>query len=330
MVKKDPWFRNRLVRDAIYEAIYEAMQARPEIYLLGEGAHMKVHFDAPNIERGFKDRIVTMPISEDANSNFAVGMSLAGLVPIVDVISSDFLFRTMDAICNTMAKSGTVGKPRTMIVRAEFLTGGPTSGQRIESLFCHIPGLRVVVPSNPADAYACMRFALTCKQPTIFFEDREIVDTDIPDTLKRPSDTWPASGCRWAIGHPNGMLHISPKPITIVSYGIMCHRLENLLRDTPNIHLLDLRTLSPLDTRTILESVTLTSRLLIVEPSNQFMGIGAEIAAQVAQKLKYCEFYCEIIRVGGPHKTIPASREKHDEMLPSNEQILQAIGELMR
>jgi len=103
-VKSRTWARNRLIRDGIYRAIHEQMRTDPSIYVLGEGAHMKVHYDAPYIEKDFRDRIITLPISEDGNTNFAVGTSLVGVKPIVDVISSDFLFRTMDSICNTAAK----------------------------------------------------------------------------------------------------------------------------------------------------------------------------------------------------------------------------------
>src|ERR1700726_1709162 len=103
------WFRNRLIRDGICRAIYEEMKKDSSVYLLGEGAHMKVHFDAPDIEAEFPNRIVTLPISEDGNTNFGVGAALMGVKPIVDVITSDFLFRTMDSICNTAAKINFVG-----------------------------------------------------------------------------------------------------------------------------------------------------------------------------------------------------------------------------
>jgi len=173
----DPFARNHLIRDSICRAIYERMQADPTVYLMGEGAHMKVHFDAPDIERDFRDRVITLPISEDGNSNFAVGMAVAGLTPIVDVISSDFLFRTMDAIANTMCKQARIAKPRTIVVRSEFFGDGPTSGQRVENIFRQVPGLRVVIPENPRQAYMDMLAALTRKEITLFFEDRNLPDS---------------------------------------------------------------------------------------------------------------------------------------------------------
>lgn len=173
----NPFARNHLIRDAICKAIHEAMTDRPEIYCLGEGAYMKMHYDAPAIERDFSDRVLTMPISEDGNGNFAVGMAIAGLVPIVDAISSDFLFRCMDSIANTMCKQARVAEPRTIVIRSEFFGNGPTSGQRVENIFRHVPGLQVVIPSDPGEAYELMHEALAEKAITLFFEDRMLPDS---------------------------------------------------------------------------------------------------------------------------------------------------------
>lgn len=314
-VKKDPWFRNRLIRDGIYKAIYEAMRERSEIHILGEGAVMKVHFDAPDIEKEFSRRVITMPIAEDGSGNFAVGLSLAGVVPIVDVISSDFLYRTMDSICNTMAKAAVVGDARAMIVRAEFLTGGPTSGQRIESLFAHIPGIRVVVPSNPDDAYELMHEALRFKGVTVFFEDRMIEDSSMPkerfiDNILSPC------GARCSRTRSNGT--------TVVSYGITCRRVEDALREK-YASVIDLRYLWPLDVDTVVHHVNGgDGKLLVVEPDVLFLGIGAELVAQVVERVPGTI----VKRLGAPRATIPASRELHDMMIPTEEQIIEAFEAL--
>jgi len=317
---KNPWHRNRLIRDGIYRALHDAMKENSAVYILGEGSHMKIHFDAPKIEEEFGHRVITLPISEDANSNFAVGLSLASLIPVVDVISSDFLYRTMDAICNTMAKAGTVGEKRTMIVRAEFMTGGPTSGQRIEALFTHIPGLRVAIPSNPLDAEGLMRAALTEKAVTVFFEDRMIEDSSIPERYRNATFANPVRGARLVRG---GYLTDPTKAdATIVSYGFTQRIIEDHFSD--HYDLIDLRTLYPLDVETVLLSACHTNRLLIVEPDVQFMGIGAELAATVAERLPGCR----IKRLGAPRMTIPASRELHDVIMPSISQIQAAMEAL--
>lgn len=302
---RDPWHRNKLIRNGILSAIYEEMNTNPRIFILGEGAHMKIHFDAPQIETKFPERILTLPISEDGNSNFAVGMALAGLIPIVDVISSDFLFRTMDAICNTMAKLGTVQQPRTIIVRAEFLTGGPTSGQRIEAMFTHVPGLRVVIPSNPTDAYNAMTTALNLPEITIFFEDRMIKDEWFDEPL------------------PSLTPHKS-EDSTVISYGITNVLARRALKEK-NCAIYDLPTLSPLDLSRVFPSALWTKKVLVIEPDATFMGIGAEIVAHLAERVPGCKFR----RLGAPRMTIPASRELHDRMLPTEADILAAHEELM-
>ena len=362
----DPWFRNRLIRDGILAAIHERMQQDPSIYILGEGAHMKVHFDSPSIERDFPDRVITLPISEDSNTNFAVGLSLAGLTPIVDVITSDFLFRTMDAICNTAAKQATVSEPRCVVIRAEFITGGPTTGQRIESLFAHIPGLRVVVPSNLRDAKILMLEALQHKGVTIFFEDRTIPDSAQTDAGPHTLDInciYPLDPQRPvpAARVTNFILPYPPKT-TVVAYGLTASQLQKpraLLcsgcngdggrhpRANPSeaeaadprpfgpcpgcyggwdstYELIDLRYLYPLDIETILESARRTKRLLVVEPDSTFMGIGAEIIAQVAEEVPGCK----VKRLGAPRMTIPACRDLHSKLLCTSDEIIAAIGSL--
>jgi pyruvate/2-oxoglutarate/acetoin dehydrogenase E1 component len=323
-VKKDPWFRNRLIRDGIYRALHEEMSRRPEIYIMGEGSHMKVHFDAKDVERDFGDRVITLPISEDGNNNFAVGMSLAGLVPVVDIISSDFLYRAMDSICNTMAKGRAVGRPGTMVIRAEFMTGGPTSGQRIEALFAHVPGLRVAVPSNPADAYNLMKEALTYDGVTVFFEDRMIADATMPSIYL------PGSGKHegfWKTGCGARVMRLGGD-VVVASYGIT----QRLVEDTligDDCTVIDLRHLYPLDTAAVIEQVAKRGKLLVVEPDVKFLGIGAELCAEVVEKLQN-SLHLKIKRLGAPRVTIPSSRERHDEILPTAEQIKEAFEELRK
>lgn len=325
-MKKDPWFRNRLIRDGIYRALHEEMTDRKEIVILGEGSHMKIHFDSPAIERDFSDRVLTMPISEDGNTNFAVGMALRGVVPVVDVISSDFLFRTMDAICNTVAKVNYVhDPPLTIVIRAEFLTGGPTTGQRIERLFCSIPGLRVAVPSNPQDAYAMMFNALNHPGATIFFEDRTIEDATTLADLKLEGL---GVGARaWAsqtgAGSRFGRREDDAK-VTVVSYGRTYRQCETLFANDPRVELIDLRWLSPLDVDEVALSSAETGKLLIVEPGPEAFGISAELQAAVWER-EARETPSRVIRIGAPMATIPAARELHDRLLPTDDELRRLV-----
>jgi len=322
-LSKDPWFRNHYIRDAIYNAIYNRMKVDDSIYIMGEGSHMKIHFDAPQIEKEFPDRFITLPISEDANTNFAVGMALAGVKPIVDVITADFLYRTMDSICNTVAKTNFVSDPKTIVIRAEFLTAGPTTGQRPESLFTHIPGLNVVVPSNPVDARGLMDTALEEKGATLFFEDRMIEDAT---TSRR--DMLP-SGLLWA-GIPFGKAKIRRRgeKVTVLSYALTLRMLELLFeKENLDYDLIDLRSIYPVDYDLIAESVDRTGALLIVEPDVAYAGVGAEIASQISEKC-FDRLRAPVRRLGAPRTTIPASRSLHDFMLPSEKKILEVAKEM--
>jgi pyruvate/2-oxoglutarate/acetoin dehydrogenase E1 component len=325
MPGRDPWHRNRLIRDAIYLAIEERMRADPSVMILGEGAHMKVHFDSQNIERDFSDRVLTLPITEDANTNFAVGLSLAGVKPIVDIITSDFMFRSMDSICNTVAKQNYCGTSRTIIIRAEFMTGGPTTGQRLEGFFTRIPGLNVVVPSNPRDAYGLMLTALERTGATVFFEDRMIEDATRSGPVAGIGSKDDPRGKPIPFGSAE-LFHVGVGHLTVVSYGLTIRQLHGLVSRTTFFELIDLRTLYPLDMETILGSVERTGRLLVVEPDVCFGGIGAEIVAQVVAQGR--PVVTE--RLGAPRATLPACRELHDRYMPSDEDILSAIEAISR
>ena len=327
--KSDPFARNHLLRDASWQAVYDAMVKDPCVHVFGEGAHVKAHYDAPRIEADFGDRVHTMPIAEDAIVNFAVGTSLVGVTPVVDVISSDFLYRAMDSICNTAAKTNFVRPdqpPKTMVIRAEFLTGGPTTGQRPEALFCHIPGLRVVLPSTPADAYGLMRSALETPGVTLFFEDRMIEDGGafLKEDFAIGERVPIGAGCYRKMGQ-RGIC-------TIVTYGVMRQRVEALLgpweKDgdyykEPNLDagIVDLRTIYPIDFGLIKYALQRTGRLLVIEPDVTYGGVGAEIVAQIAQEMPWVR----VKRLGAPRTTIPASSSLHHRMLPSDQEMSDAI-----
>ena len=316
--KRDPWSRNHLLRDAIGQAIYDRMASDPSVHLFGEGCHVKVHYDAPHVERDFSDRVHTLPISEDGNVNFAVGASLLGVKPVVDVITADFLYRAMDSICNTAAKMNFVRPgqwPSTIVIRAEFLTGGPTTGQRPEALFTHIPGLNVVIPSTPRDAYGLMLTALDTPGATLFFEDREIRDGLIHEVDRRIE-------CAIGLGYALERRHGNDHPdVTVVTYGLMRQVAERVIDPGLNVDLIDLRSIYPIDWMTIKASARRSNKLLIIEPDVQYGGVGAEIAATIAEEMPEVR----VKRLGGVRSTIPAAMHLHGGMMPSEEDIGNAI-----
>lgn len=326
-VKKAPFQRNHLIRDALSQAIYDVMAKDDSVQMFGEGAMAKVHYDAPQIERDFSSRVHTLPISEDGSTNFCVGAALLGVKPIMDVISSDFLFRAMDSIANTAAKLAAVRSQQpTIVIRAEFLTGGPTTGQRPEAMFAAIPGLRVAIPSTPRDAYGLMRTALETPGVSLLFEDRMIED-DGP---------WTEADLRLGDSVPFGVIRCRQQGmhghVAILTYGIMRQRVERLLKsqawiqdphDEKNLRadLYDLRTIYPIEWRGINLALRRAGRLLIIEPDIVYAGVGAEIAAQ-AHDLRPG---VQVKRLGAPRTVIPSNRELHCHLLPSDEEVELAI-----
>ena len=327
-LKKPPFSRNRLLRDASWQAVYDVMRVNPAVHIFGEGAQIKAHYDAPRIKADFPDRVHTLPISEDGNVNFSVGTSLLGVTPLVDCISADFLYRAMDSICNTAAKLEAVrNEPHTIVIRAEFITGGPTTGQRPEAMFAHVPGLRVVIPSTPKDAYGLMHTALSTPGVTLYFEDREIDDSgffhkaDLETGVPVPFGT----GSYRKMGQRG--------TCTVVTYGVMRQRVEALLANQrkdgdyykePNYDagIVDLRSIYPLDIGLIKYALGRTGRLLILEPDVEHGGVGAEIVAQIAEEMPHVR----VKRLGAPRQTIPAASSLHSRTQPSDEEILRAIA----
>ena len=289
------------------------------IHLFGEGCAAKMHFDAPQIERDFPERIHTLPISEDCNTNFAIGSALLGVKPVVDVITSDFLYRTFDSIANTGAKLNTVlaegESPKTLLVRAEFLTAGPTTGARPEALFTHIPGVNVIVPSTPKDAYGLTRAALDTPGVTLLFEDRMILDAKTAEADRGPLDAVVPLGS-------GALRRCDPKArLTIVTYGLMRQAVEAASVKRP-VEIIDLRSLYPIDWSMLGASVCRTDNLLVIEPDVQYGGIGAEIVATLVER------YPGITarRLGGRRITLPASSALHHFGMPTPEEILDAVA----
>lgn len=227
--------------------------------------------------------------------------------------------------CNTAAKlnhvSADIDKPKTIVIRSEFFLGGPTTGQRPESLFTHIPGLNVVLPSNPKDARGLMRTALTNPGVTIFFEDRMINDSETKESDK---DT----GVTEIIPLGKAKVRRTGTGLTVVSYALALKEVEAVAENHKvDCDLIDPRTLYPLDFDTICDSVSKTGRLLIVEPDVTYAGIGAEIAASVVERA-FSALKRPIRRLGAPRTVIPASQGLHKYVMPSRDEILREMREL--
>jgi pyruvate/2-oxoglutarate/acetoin dehydrogenase E1 component len=311
------------IRTAILRAISESMEKDSSIFLIGEGSRVKYSFDQPSILNHFPDRVLTAPVSEGGIVGVALGAALGGMRPLVDLTFNDLALRAMDEIVNHVAKVHfmTGGKLRArMVIKADFnRPENAQSGNRLESFFLHIPGLKVAVPSTPSDAHHLMRAALTGEDPVLFFEDRIVPMREELGAPRREN-------------LPFGTARVvrSGKDLTLVSYGCTLHFSLEAARSLRGrtVEVIDLRTLNPLDIETIGSSVAKTGRLLIVEPDHVRLGVGAEIAALVSEKW-FNKLRAPIRRVGTENLLFPAATSLQGYLLPSITKIRDAMLELL-
>jgi len=234
----------------------------------------------------------------------------------------------MDSVCNTCATTTYIAgeQANPIIIRAEFLLFAPSTGQRLEALFAHIPNLNVVVPSNQLDAYHLMLDALGRKEVTIFFEDRMVVDSKT-----KPADKLDYASRRSPSKIGQARVRKSGGRLTAVSYALTLQRTEEVLDEHPDweVELIDLMTVKPFDRQTVLESALKTGKLLVIEPDIVTGGIGAEVVATTVELANKLGRDIKVKRVGAPLRTIPASPSLHDLVIPNKARIERALKEMI-
>jgi pyruvate dehydrogenase E1 component beta subunit len=328
--------------DAVNSALAQAMAEDPRILLMGE--------DLRAIRRTLylrfgPDRVLNTPISEAAFLGAGVAAAMGGLRPVVELYMVDFLVVAVDALLNHAAKvadfSG--GQWRVPLVLRTTCSGGyGDGGQHGQSLWgwiAHIPGLSVVVPSNPADAGGLMLAALEASDPVVLMEPKLLCENwlDYLGGGSRPTVEFdiPKGG---AVGEvptpwqpvPLGVAAIKRhgQDLTIISLGVSVHRAldtaEILSQEGIQAEVIDLRTVSPLDRETILESVAKTRRMLVVDEDYQGFGLSGELSA-IALEEGLNFGYRRVCTQG----TIPFNQELEDQALPNTQRILTAARELV-
>jgi len=318
-------------RDAVARGIAQEMRRDDRVVFLGEdvakaGGVFKATvglFD----EFGPK-RVRDTPISEQAILGAAMGAAMTGLRPIAEIMFSDFLAVCFDYVANEFPKSrymtnGQVSCP--LVVRTGNGAGsrfGAQHSQSVENWAMMIPGLKVVAPSSPADVVGLMAAAVRDPDPVIFFEHKslyavkgEVPDGEILDTLGTAKVLRPG------------------KDATILALALMVPRAlaaaERLAADGIDCEVIDVRSLVPLDTRTILASVGRTGRLYTVEENPRLCGWGAEIASIVADEA-FWDLDGPIVRITTPHIPLPAADNLEDLALPSADRIVETVRRTLR
>jgi len=288
--------------EAVRQTLYEALKADDRTLILGEdvGARGNVFL----ITKGFLEefgpqRIVDTPLAEAAIVGVAIGMAMEGLRPIAEIQFADFIYPAFNQIVGEAAKTryrsnGDYTCP--LVIRTPYgggVRGALSHSVSIEALFYHVPGLKIVAPSFPADIKGLLNAAIDDPDPVLFLEHKK--------TYRRVKGEVPSGHYTIPIGkadvkHPGDQL-------TVVSYGLYVHQAieaaKRLAEKGTSVEVIDLRSIRPMDRTTILASVRKTRKLLIIHEDNKFGGIGAEISAMVVEEA-FFDLDAPIRRLCGP------------------------------
>jgi len=316
--------------EALGEAIMEEMSKDPTIFTYGEDiAKQGGIFGAYKSLLGkFPDRVIDTPISEEVLLGSALGAALAGMRPVAEFHFADFLFTGMTAVANQIMKfrymTGGQAKIHLVLRGPDGITrsGAAQHSESIETLFMHIPGIKIIVPSTPYDMKGLFKTALKSDDPVICFEHKLLYETKglVPDE-------------EYYI--PFGVADIkrSGTDVTIVSTSRMLHEsltaAEYLQKEGIDSEVIDLRTLVPWDKQTVLNSVKKTHHLIIAHETWRRAGWGAEIAATIQEEaFGYLE--APILRVGAKNVHIPFSPKLQDFVVPDYESVISAVRKVLR
>jgi 2-oxoisovalerate dehydrogenase E1 component beta subunit len=314
---------------AIAEALWEEMERDERVFLLGED--IGVYGGAFKVTEGFIERfgpgrVMDTPIAEETITGIAIGAAMEGFRPVAEFQYADFMSSGFDMITTALGRYHyRSGVPLPVVLRGP--SGGGVRASSFHSFnpepwFAHSPGLKVICPAFPTDAKGLLKAAIRDDNPVIFLEHKwiyrrikEVVPTD-PDFLV-----------------PIGKARVVREgtDLSIVTYGMLVHwaleAAEQLEARGISTEIVDLRTIQPLDTETVLRSVEKTSRVLVLYESHRFLGVGAEVAAQIAEEA-FEHLDAPVMRLAPPNVPIPFSPTLEDAYLPQVPDIVEAAQRL--
>ena len=319
------------VVSAIHDTLLDEMKRDDRIVVLGEdvGARGGVF----RVTMGFVDefgeeRVIDTPLDECLIAGVAIGLAIDDLRPVAEMQFADFIFPGFQQIVQEAARiryrsNGDFGVP--MVIRAPY--GGGVHGalyhsQSIEAFFAHVPGLKVVVPSTPYDAKGMLIQAIEDPDPVLYLEHKKtyrLIKGEVPDE-------------RYTVEFGKAAVRREGSDLTCVSYGLMHHycveAAERLSKDGIDAEVIDLRSIYPLDMDTVLESIGKTGKAMIVYEDNKFLGVGAEVAAQISEHALF-DLDAPVVRIGGPHvPAMPYAPTLEKWFLPDVDRIEQHMRKL--
>ena len=312
---------------ALNEALRSAMERDPKVVLMGEdiGRLGGVFRVTDGLQKDFgEDRVFDTPLAESGIVGTAIGLAIRGYRPVCEIQFDGFIYPAYDQIVSQLAKIRARSRgqvPMPVTIRVPY--GGGIGAvehhsESPEAYFAHTAGLKVVTCSNPADGSAMLQQAIASDDPVLFFEPKrrywEKGEVD-PAAVPEPGALWKARVVR------------PGRDATLLAYGPMVRTCLEAAgaaaEEGRELEVLDLRSLSPLDLPTVLESVRRTRRLVVVHEAPSYVGLGAEIAARVSEELYY-EMEAPVLRVTGFDTPYPPSRLE-EEYLPDLDRVLHAV-----
>ncbi len=321
---------NLTYRDALKQALTDAMRVDPDIFVIGE--EVGRYGGAYGVTKGLieefgAERLMDTPISEPAIVGTAVGAAMAGMRPVVELMYVDFIGMTMDQLCNQAAKirymfGGQIGVP--LVLRTQGGTGrsaGAQHSQSLEAYVMHTPGLRLAMPATVHDAYHLLRQALTQPDPVVFIEHKGLYAmSDEVDLTQSPPD-WGRAAIRR-----------EGRDLVVISYSRHLHYVlqaaEELSRQGIEATVIDLRTLNPLDFETIRTAVEQVGKAMVVSEGPMTAGVAAELAARISEE---CFDFLEdpVVRVAGEDIPISVSVELEKGSVPGPALVVETARKLV-
>jgi pyruvate dehydrogenase E1 component beta subunit len=317
-------------RDALKQALNDAMHEDPDIFLIGE--EVGRYGGAYGVTKGLidafgADRVLDTPISEPAIVGTAVGAAMAGMRPVAELMYVDFLGMTMDQLCNQAAKirymfGGQIGVP--MVLRTQGGTGrsaGAQHSQSLEAYVMHTPGLRLAMPATVYDAYHLLRQALKQPDPVVFIEHKSLYAMSEDVDLTVPPPDWGQAAIRR-----------QGRDLVMVSYSRQVHyalqAAEELAEQGIDATVIDTRTLNPLDFATIRKEVEKTGKAMVVSEGAMTCGVAAELSARITEE---CFDFLEepVVRVAGEDIPISVSVELEKHSVPTPELIVATARKML-
>jgi len=318
--------------EAIRQAMDEELARDDRVFIIGEDVGVRGGvFRATQglFEKYGEERVMDSPLAELTIVGVGVGAALYGKRPICEIQFADFIYPAFNQIVSEASKmyyrsNGQWTVP--MVIRAPYgggIGGGLYHSQSVEAFFTHVPGLKVVIPSNPYDAKGLLKSAVRDPNPVMFFEPKKgyrLIKGDVPEDQEYTVPIGPAKVTR------------EGQDLTVFAYGMMHHyalqAAEKAAEEGIDVEVVDLRTLYPIDRETILKSVRKTSKALIVHEDNLTGGYGAEVAATIAE-WGFKDLDAPVRRLAGPDvPAVPFSHPMQEWFMVNTEKIANAIRDL--